>query len=302
MKIQYIKHCDIDFLKWDECISNSLNGIIYAYSWYLDIVAGEWDALIGDDYYSVFPLVQNKKYGISYIYQPIFTQQLGAFSSGKIDKQTLKMFIELIPPKYLYQEISFNSFNSVEYPKGKVKDRITYQLDLVQPYFALSSNYNENTRRNVSRSIAMGVCVKKGLHIDDFIQFTKKNLAVSLQDSHYGKLRKIILKSIELKVGEVYAAFNRQNELCAAAFFICSNGKAIYLSAVSNEQGKTNRAMFALVDRFITDYSESILVLDFEGSNIESIARFYAGFGAIRCAYKQLKINNLPWFLKLFKR
>ena len=123
-----------------------------------------------------------------------------------------------------------------------------------------------------------------------------------MKKRHFYKLREIVHQSINKGVGEVYAAFTDQNELCAAAFFIRSNGKGVYLSAVSSEQGKTNRAMFALVDRFINDYSESFLILDFEGSNFENIARFYAGFGASRCTYQQLKINNLPWFLKPFKK
>ena len=71
MKITYVKRDDIDTAKWDSCIARSVNGIVYAYSWYLDIVAENWDALIGDDYQAVFPLPHNVKYGISYIYQQI---------------------------------------------------------------------------------------------------------------------------------------------------------------------------------------------------------------------------------------
>jgi len=302
VRIQYIKHSEIDSFKWDGCISRSLNGIVYAYSWYLDIVAGEWDALVGDDYTAVFPLVKASKYGVSYIYQPLFAQQLGLFSPFKVDGQILNVFIESIPRKYRYQEINFNSFNSIQYPKGEIVDRVTYQLDLIQPYFALSSNFNENTRRNVSRAVAMDVHVSKRLSLDDFVEFKTKNLAVPLNDIHLGMLRKIMQQSIEKTLGEVYAAYSGSNELCAAAFFIRSNGKVIYLSAASSELGKKNRAMFALVDRFINDHSESHLVLDFEGSSIENIARFYAGYGASRCTYQQLKINNLPWFLKPFKR
>jgi hypothetical protein len=78
--INYIKHKDVDTEKWDRCIEQSVNGIIYAFSWYLDIVCDEWDALVDDDYESVFPLVKRKKFGINYIYPPFFTQQLGLFS------------------------------------------------------------------------------------------------------------------------------------------------------------------------------------------------------------------------------
>ncbi len=301
MIIQYTKHSDIDFIKWDDCISKSLNGIIYAYSWYLNIVADEWDALVGDDYSVVFPLVKNRKFGISYIYQPLFAQQLGAFSTGIIDKETIELLIDSIPLKYKYQEISLNLYNRLDSSKFIVHNRVTYQLDLVQPYFNLSSSYNENTRRNVSKAIAMGVYVKKGLVVHEFIEFKKQNLIVSLNGKQLAKLKEIMHQSIEKKIGEVYAAYSEQNELCAAAFFIRSNGKVIYLSAASSNLGKNNRAMFALVDRFINDSSESHLILDFEGSSIENIARFYGGFGAIRCTYQQYRINRLPWFLKPFK-
>lgn len=302
MRIQYIKHSEIDFKKWDDCISRSLNGIVYAYSWYLNIVAEKWDALVGDDYSIVFPLITAKKFGVSYIFQPVFTQQLGLFAPFILDKPTLKLFIESIPSQYQYLETNFNSFNSIDFPEGKVVEKVTCQLDLVQSYFAISSNYNENTRRNVSRSIAMGVYVNKGLPVEDFVDFKKKNLIASLSTDELNKLQRIISLSIEKGIGQVYAAYSAQHELCAVAFFVRSNGKVIYLSAASNELGKTNRAMFTLVDRFINDNSESHLILDFEGSTIESIARFYAGFGATRCTYQQLKINRLPWYLKPFKR
>lgn len=302
MKIKYINHSDINFIKWDECISRSLNGIVYAYSWYLNVVAEEWDALVGEDYEFVFPLIKAKKFGISYIYQPPFVQQLGLFSPFKIDKQVLRLFLESIPKKYLYQDINLNTFNSLEGNEVSVSDRVTFQLDLVQTYFSLSSKYNDNTRRNISKALAMGVYVKKGLPIQEFIRFKRNNLVVSLNDNKLDKLRAIMMISFDKRIGEIYAAYTEKEELCAVAFFTCSNGKIIYLSAASNDLGKNNRAMFALVDRFINDHSESQQILDFEGSSIDNIARFYAGFGATRCTFQQLRVNNLPWYLKLFKR
>lgn len=302
VKIQYISHNEIDYSKWDDCISRSLNGIVYAYSWYLDIVAGKWDAIICDDYRIVFPLVYKKKYGIYYIYQPYFTQQLGAFSPNTIDKDTLLSILESIPSKFRYQEINLNLFNLLDSSKITVQNRVTYQLDLVQPYFDLSSKFNENTRRNISKSIAIGVKVRMKLAVDEFIEFQKRNLAVSIPTGEFEKLRMIIQYSVDHKLGKIYAAYSAQDNLCAAVFFVRINGKVIYLSATSSDQGKMNKAMFALVDRFINDNSESTLTLDFEGSNIANIARFYSGFGAKPCTYQRLVINNLPWFLKPFKR
>jgi hypothetical protein len=46
MKINYIKRKDLDIEKYDACIENSSQSRVYAFSWYLDIVAGKWDALV----------------------------------------------------------------------------------------------------------------------------------------------------------------------------------------------------------------------------------------------------------------
>ena len=39
-----------------------------------------WDALVEDDYVSVMPLPYRKKMGVTYIFPPTMTQQLGVFS------------------------------------------------------------------------------------------------------------------------------------------------------------------------------------------------------------------------------
>ena len=44
--IQYVKQGEIDETKWNHCINQSLNGLIYAYSSYLNYMAGTWDAII----------------------------------------------------------------------------------------------------------------------------------------------------------------------------------------------------------------------------------------------------------------
>ena len=65
--IKYIKHQDIDKDKWNECVWNSPNGLAYVFTWYLDIVAQEWDALVEDNYISVFPLPIKKVRNFVYL-------------------------------------------------------------------------------------------------------------------------------------------------------------------------------------------------------------------------------------------
>ena len=49
--IQYLLNHQIDKTKWDATIAEC--GNIYAFSWYLDIVHPQWEALVEDDYQSV---------------------------------------------------------------------------------------------------------------------------------------------------------------------------------------------------------------------------------------------------------
>src|ERR1700692_3437990 len=79
--IHYLKHNAIDKRRWDEAIDRAFNGMIYAKSWYLDIVSPQWDALVSDDYRAVMPLTWRRKFGVYYLYQPFFTQQLGVFTT-----------------------------------------------------------------------------------------------------------------------------------------------------------------------------------------------------------------------------
>ena len=60
--VSYLQNKDIDKIKWDKCIDTASNGLIYAYSFYLDTMAKHWDALVMNDYEAVMPITWNKKF------------------------------------------------------------------------------------------------------------------------------------------------------------------------------------------------------------------------------------------------
>ena len=78
--IKYIKRRDLDITKYDACIENSIQSRIYALSWYLDVVADNWDVLVLNDYEAVMPIPWKQKFGLKYITQPYFCQQLTIYS------------------------------------------------------------------------------------------------------------------------------------------------------------------------------------------------------------------------------
>jgi hypothetical protein len=70
----------------------------------------------------------------------------------------------------------------------------------------------------------------------------------------------------------------------------------------NHPDGKTIGASHALIDAFIKDHAHQNLILDFEGSDIRNLAFFYEGFGATLETYPGVKINKLPWYIRLLKK
>ena len=304
MNIKYLKQEEIDTKKWNKCIADSINGIVYAYSWYLDIVCKNWEALVLYDYETVMPLTANKKYGINYLFQPFFTQQLGVFSSHKLNNDIVNAFIESIPKKFKFIEINLNKYNKINLPDNyKIKNNKTYEIDLIESYEDIFRRYNKNTIRNIRKAINNNVTIIRGLTPNDVLNLLENTEQIKLYtEKQLENLRQLIASAIRFKSGKLYGAYDKNNRLCSAGFFVYSNNKVCFILSVSNEEAKNISSMFLLIDEFIKDNSNRNLVLDFEGSNIEGVARFYAGFGAKPFKYKSIKLNKLFFPLKIFKR
>ncbi len=304
MKIKYLKQKEIDVKKWDKCISGSINGLVYAYSWYLDVVNENWEALVYGDYETVMPLTNKRKFGISYLYQPAFTQQLGIFSLKQLSEQIVGEFIHAIPAKYKFIEINLNKFNLISTEKRlKVEQKVTYELELIRDYENIFRHYKKNAIRNIRKATKNKISVVQGLQPNQVINliqssgnpqgYTEKEIAV---------IRRLIAASARKSSGLLYGAYSQNNSLCAAGLFVYSNSKACFILSVANEEAKQTGAMFLLVDEFIKQFASRNMILDFEGSMIDGIARFYAGFGAKPYNYPAIKINNLFFPLRLFKK
>ncbi len=302
MNIKHLRNSEINAIKWDKCIGKAVNGIAYAYSWYLNIVSPDWEALVEDDYKSVMPLTNKKKYGISYLHQPYFTQQLGVFSTDKLNPEITELFLKKIPSKFRFVEIRLNTFNKLNINTFDVSNNITCQMDLIESYDVIKSRYSQNTKRNIKKAVKNQVVVFKGVRPNELIRLRQENPVNNLSSQNFDSLRQIFSFAVRCNVGEIYGAYTENNTLCAATFFLTTNNKSIMLIASSSEEGKEKRAAFRIIDEFIRNNAEKPRILDFEGSQIEGVARFFKGFGATPCQFPVVRANRLPWFLQLFKK
>lgn len=289
--IRYITHNEINKRKWDECISSSINGRIYAYSWYLDIVSDQWDALILDNYQAVFPLPFRRKFGINYVYQPYFSQQLGLFSKAALTPSLLEEFLLKIPPHFKYIDINLNQHNTLNSFDIKTESRRNIEMDLLADYSHIYEAYSTNLKRNLKKAAKAQLTIFENLKPDAVINLFKSNNKKHLskfKSDDYSRLIRVVYKALQLRHVEVWGAYSSENNLCAAAIFMRSHKRLTFLFSGATEYAKENGALPFLIDAYIEANAGQELVFDFEGSNDANLARFYLGFGAKSITYKRI--------------
>ena len=282
MKLKHLRNKSIDIKRWDSCIAQSKNHLTYAFSWYLDVVSPDWEALVSTDYEYVMPLPVKSRYGFPYLVQPILTQQLGIFSIHEINKKVVEEFMKEIP--YFSYELNLNEKNF--YDKALIYPN--FILDLNKPYEDIYAAYSKNCKRNIEKSKANNLRIQQNITKESFLSFYFS------ADKHYLSphqpvLKRLIEKGISENTLKLYGVFSSDNNLVAELCLLESNKRLTYLLPASNAEGKKLSAMFFLIDYLIHKNADKNYILDFEGSRIEGIARLYRGFGAKYHPYFILK-------------
>jgi len=299
MEIKLLNNNEIDIERWDATVRASLNARVYAESWYLDIVYPDWLGLVWGNYDYVMPVSVASKLGVRYIFQPVYAQQQGIFPPAT--PEITAQFVSKLKELARFFEISFNSLSVSVTDELKVAKGINFVLPLKNSYHQIFAGYSSHAKRYV-RKAKRENDILAGIPAHEFLSFKEQLSGKEYTAKHREALHKIVTKSVASQRGIVYGAYSGPNELCAAAFFMFEQKRFTYLNSVSSPLGKEKRSMFAIVDRFIRDYANSAFLLDFEGSQVEGIARFFQGFGAQPEQYQKLKYNKLPCPLRLIKK
>jgi hypothetical protein len=294
VKIVYLNRGAIDTEKWDQVIKKSPAETLYPYSWYLDEVASNWSALVADDYRFIMPVVWKKKAGMKYVYQPFYTQQLGVFSKEYVDPLIIKKMLSIIYRKFRFAGINFNVKNLVgEEEPFTVDDKSNYIMELNREYDQHYRSFSSSAKRNIRKSAEYGEVVEKEVPVEELVDLKRANDVIQRSEEDYQGLLNLLETLRSRGAGSVYA-IRTGREFTAAAFIAFSRTRAIYLVSASSQTGKEHRSMFRIVDAFIMEHAGSGMILDFEGSNIPSVARFFGGFGALPEIYQGVSFNRLP--------
>ncbi len=312
MSLRYLSHQAIDLGKWDQCISGANNGSVYAYSSLLDHMSPGWDALILGDYQAVMPLTWKRKLMFSYLCQPAFLAEGGVFSSGTIAKDDLEAFLHAIPARFRLWEFSLNSGNPLKTDQHDLAQRVNYLLPLDKPYETARNSYSENVARNLVKAEKAGLRYSKEVEVVEVTALAQKQLEklTNLKQEDFRRFAQLCEaltspRTASSTQGQPFALargiLNQDNQVLASAIFLFSHSKAYYALVGNAPEGRSMGASHLLVDRFIHEFAGTELTLDFEGSDIPSLERFYQGFGAHKIVYPAVRLNRLPWPIKWLK-
>jgi lipid II:glycine glycyltransferase (peptidoglycan interpeptide bridge formation enzyme) len=180
--------------------------------------------------------------------------------------------------------------------------RNNYFLDLSSSYQDLWKGFNENTRRNIKKAAKKRVTVNRLTTPDEIIQLFIKNkekAVTGFNEKTYNLLRQICAeygKKGDIKV----LAAKLDGKTIAGGAFAWSDNRITYLFGSSTPEGKNTGAMHFLFNQIIETECGKNRILDFEGSDVAAVARFYAGFGAIKEEYPAWFRDKFPFltFLK----
>lgn len=302
--IQYIAHNHIDQQKWDACIGQSSQGLVYAYSWYLNIMSPCWHALVLGDYEAVMPLTGRQKWGISYLYQPAFCAELGIFSKASVSEELILDFLENIPARYQYIDICLNRNNIFQLANYPFKLRRNYILSLDSSYELLSYHYSENHTRNIKKAKKNGLLFDMGNDINKAIELSRvqpKNVS-SYLNHEWISFEQLFHVGLSRQAAACAYVSDTHGNLLSAAIFFYSHHTWFYMAAGTTKEGRNLGASHFLIDQFIHQHAGTHVYLDFEGSDVDSVALFYRGFGSVNKPYPSLLVNRLPFWLRWLKK
>lgn len=301
LHIRYVPRQEIDIVRWNHCIEEASNGLVYAYSSWLDNMARNWDALILGEYEALMPLTWNKKGGIRYLYQPPLTPQLGIFSARAISVDLVGAFLHEIIRHFRFAEIFLNYSNF----HPDLRPHANYILELNDPHTDIKLNYKSDLRRNLKRVEKFNLHYKVGDELEKAISLHQKLYGqrtphvIQADYDRFAKLCRLAQLEEELLLRSVS---EDPDTLLCMALMLKKKNRIYFIMTTTLAAGRDKEATHFLLDNIIKEFAGTEFILDLVGSDIPGIAHFYQNFGSINQPYYFYQLNRLPWPMRIIKQ
>jgi hypothetical protein len=290
----------IDPIKWDICVAENTNGMIYAQYNYLNNLCTHWSALIIGNYQAILPLPWKKKWGIRYFYAPPFIQQLGLI--GKQHLITIAQLKKQLTKIAWYGDLFWNNQNAAFVSSLDCKAKINFVLDLHQTYHSINSHYSNDLHQNIQKASKIGLQYQIVDTLNEIIscyhkQYGDRFTRVVKQDfQHFEAVCQQLFLNNNCFIRE---AQDPTTLKALASAILLKDNKRIYLVVNTITQaGRKCSANHFLIDSILKEFCEQELLFDFEGSELEGVQDFYKNFHPMNQPYFHYLHNEFPLGIK----
>lgn len=277
MNIRRLHRDEIIKEKWNGCVHYAPNGNVFGYMWYLDFVAKDWEALVEDDYVSVFPLVYRQNWwGRKELYQPDLMRAMGIYSVKALSAIRIQAFLEAIPEEYTKIDITLNARNRPPRDDSfQTEDQTNHLLLLKQSYDSMKNAYHPNFQKKLKTAENKGLLPIGSIKPERLAAFFKEQRRSNATlDKQFHALQRIMYNVLHRGTGFASAiAHPDTEELLAADFFIFSHGRMLSLASSVSPLGRELGALEMLYDYMIRSNADRPLLLDFNTNGVGAFAK-----------------------------
>ena len=290
--MRIVDSTQIDAEQWDFLVDRTPDASMFSYFWYLNSVAENWCAVIGDNYKFGIALPYTVRLGQKILYTPIFVSylellgdstgsdaQIAALIRGKFNVIEFCCLQDLLgePSAYVVcQDVDSELLHIGSQLKRMLKKAEKHGFQVVESDD--SSSVFEIIRSELQDKFT-GITSKSLNRLENAFQLGEKS----------GKQTVLRLE-------------NASGELLGGIITIESSGRLVYVKGATRSYARENGGMFLLIKAAIERARQKKKRFDFGGSNVAGVAAFNANLGGTDARYYHYSIDNAPTWYKLSKK
>lgn len=280
---------------------------IFSQAWWLDAVAGDdWDVCLlenGEGIFASMPYVMRKgSYGLTYVSHPRLTPVLGPFlklTNGKyskllsLQKDWIQGLIEQLP-KYDYFNQNWHYTQSNWLPlywkNFEQTTKYTYVIEDLSDIQIIWDDFEAKIRTDIRKAEKACLVVRDNLPIEDFIALNEMTFirqGMVMPDSK-NFIKMLAEKAEQKKQCKWFIAQDSKKQNHAGVLIVWDEHSAYYLMGGGDPDLRNSGATSLCMWQAIKFASSVTKKFDFEGSMIESVERFFRGFGPVQKQYFSL--------------
>ena len=294
---------------YDELVSASPQGSVFATSWWLDAVAdGRWRANTlseGGGVVAAWPTVVRKtRWGEVHEGAPL-TPYLGPLFAPR-DSELRRREEEVKRLEQLAEELgeaahieaacnpAFDYWTPLRWHGFTQTTRYTWRFPRLDDLDGILARARENIRREIRKAEKRGVTVDDG-SLEDFQEVHLRTAAhqeIPGAERYLPALRRIDAAASERNARRILLARDADGRTHAGGYFVRDEKWVYYLAGASDPELRTSGAASLLLWKGIAYAAEEGLGFDFEGSIIRGVERFFRAFAGVPTPYSVVRTTR----------